>query len=119
MSRRAALVSRLAWTSRSSTSPSLSTARHRYIRRPWIETTILSKCQVPVGLGRSRRRLRANMGPTFRTQRRTVSYEVSMPRSAKHVADGAIHVYPDGPGPEAVRHANDPTDVLSPEARCQ
>jgi hypothetical protein len=78
-----AAVSRLGWTSRSSTSPSRSTARHRYMRRSWIETTISSKCQVPDGLGRSRRRLRANMGPSFRTQRRTISWEVSIPRSAR------------------------------------
>ncbi len=41
--------------------------------------------QVPpaAGLGRSRRKLRANRGPNFSTQRRMLSYEVSMPRSAK------------------------------------
>ena len=49
---------------------SLSTARHRYILLPWIETTI---SHLPVGFGRIRRRLRANRGPNFRTQRRAVS----------------------------------------------
>src|SRR5918997_3246546 len=54
MSRSAAAVSRLDWTSRSSTSPSLSTARHRYMRWPWMETTISSRCYLLIGLGRSR-----------------------------------------------------------------
>ena len=36
-----------------------------------------------LGRGRSRRRLRAKTGPNFSTQRRTVSYETSSPRSAK------------------------------------
>ena len=37
---------------------SLSTARHRDIRLPWIEITISSMCQRSLGHGRSRRRLR-------------------------------------------------------------
>ena len=48
-----------------------------------IETTISSRCHLPVDLGRSRRKLRANRGPNFKTQRRMLSYEVTMPRSTK------------------------------------
>jgi hypothetical protein len=44
---------------------SLSTARHRDIRLPWIETTISSMCQRSLGHGRSRRRLRAKAGAKF------------------------------------------------------
>ena len=59
ISRSAALLSRRLWTSMSSTSPSLSTARHRYICRPAIFTNISSRCQTPLdGPRRRRRRLR-------------------------------------------------------------
>src|SRR5713101_8181666 len=44
----AAALSRLGWTMTSSTSPSLSTARHMYMRRPAIETTISSRCPLIV-----------------------------------------------------------------------
>src|SRR3954452_19951208 len=40
----AARLSRLAWTSTSSTSPSASTARHRYICLPPMRTNTSSKC---------------------------------------------------------------------------
>src|SRR6516162_8113260 len=45
-------LSRLRWTSMSRTSPSSSTARHRYIRSPAMRTTISSKCQRSLGRGR-------------------------------------------------------------------
>src|SRR6516162_5562110 len=63
-------------------SPSWSTARHRYIRFPAIRTTISSRCHRALGRGRPCRSLRAISGPNFSTQRRTVSYETSSPRSA-------------------------------------
>jgi hypothetical protein len=44
---------------------SLSTARHRDIRLPWIEITISSMCQRSLGHGRRRRRLRAKAGAKF------------------------------------------------------
>src|SRR5216683_1192054 len=56
----------------SKTSPSWSTARHRYIRLPAIRTTISSRCHRSLGRGRHRRSFRAIPGPNFRTQRRTV-----------------------------------------------
>ena len=56
-------MSRLGWTSRSSTSPSLSTARHRYMRLPWIETTISSRCHVPVGSGSQPAQVAGERGP--------------------------------------------------------
>lgn len=62
------------WTRTSSTSTSSWTARHRYIRRPAIRTTISSRCQRGLGLHRSRRRRRATAGPNFRTRRRIVSF---------------------------------------------
>ena len=52
---------------------SLSTARHRYMRFPWIETNTSSKCQVAVGFSLRRRGLRAYAGPNFSTHRRIVS----------------------------------------------
>src|SRR5258708_10729577 len=54
----AAALSRLGWTMTSSTSPSLSTARHMYMRRLAIATTISSRCHLPCGVGRPRLRLR-------------------------------------------------------------
>src|SRR5437899_11121229 len=56
----AAALSRLGWTMTSSTSPSLSTARHMYMHRPAIETTISSRCHLSCGVGRPRLRLRAD-----------------------------------------------------------
>src|SRR5262249_9310976 len=53
-----------------------------YIRSPAIRTTISSKCQRSLGQGRRWRSRRAIAGPNFSTQRRTVSYEISSPRSA-------------------------------------
>src|SRR6266404_4248698 len=46
-------------TRQSSTSPSASTARHRYIILPPIETNISSRCQIVCGLGRIALRRRA------------------------------------------------------------
>ena len=68
----AALFRRL-WIRTSSTSPSSSTARHRYIRLPLIRTTISSRCQRELGLHRSCRKFRAITGPNLPTQRRIVS----------------------------------------------
>src|ERR1700741_2061061 len=56
---------------------------HRYSRSPAMRTTISSKCQRSLGRGRPWRRRRAIAGPNFSTQRRTVSYEMSSPRSAR------------------------------------
>src|SRR5690606_23950111 len=53
----AALLQR-SCTSPSSISPSSSTARQRYIRRPLIFTTISSRCQRPVGGDRRQRKFR-------------------------------------------------------------
>jgi hypothetical protein len=78
----AACLFRRFWTSTSSTSPSSSTARHRYIRRPRIRTTISSKRHRPVGDDRRRRRLAAINGPNFITQQRTASRLASIPRCA-------------------------------------
>src|SRR5438477_7843656 len=55
---------------------------HRYIRLPAIRTTISSRCHRALGRGRPCRSLRAISGPNFSTQRRTVLYETSSPRSA-------------------------------------
>src|SRR5215469_15270698 len=60
------------------------TPRHRYIRSPAMRTTISSKCQLSLGRGRRWRSRRATVGPNFRTQRRTVSYEMSSPRSVRN-----------------------------------
>src|ERR1700757_3688311 len=57
----------------SRTSPSWSTARHRYISLPAIRTTISSRCQRSLGRGRPRRRPRAIAGPNLSTQLRTLS----------------------------------------------
>ena len=48
----------------------------------WLLMTISSRCQRALGRGRLLRRLRAISRPNFRNQRRTVSFEMSMPRSA-------------------------------------
>ena len=73
ISRSTARLSRRRWTSMSRTSPSWSTARHRYIRSPAIRTTISSRCQRSLGRGRRPHSRRAITGPNFSTQRRTVS----------------------------------------------
>jgi hypothetical protein len=51
-------------------------------RRPTIITAVSSRCHRAVRRGRPRRSSRANNGPNFRTHRRSVSYEMSRPRSA-------------------------------------
>jgi len=71
-------------TRTSRTSPSSSTARHRYIRLPPMRTTISSRCHRELGRGRRRRSRRANAGPNFSTQRQMVSYETSGPRCASN-----------------------------------
>ena len=73
MSLHAAALFRRRWIRTSSTSPSSSTARHRYICRPLIRTTISSKCQRELGFARSCRRFRAIAGPNLPTQRQIVS----------------------------------------------
>ena len=70
---KAAPVLRRLWTNMSSTSPSPSTARHSHIRLPPIFTTISSRCQRPVDLGRDLRRFRAKAWPNFSVQQRIVS----------------------------------------------
>ena len=70
------------WISISSTSPSLSTARQRYLCRPPNRTTISSRCQHSSGLGRRRMRPLTNIGPNLRTHRRMLALLTSMPRSA-------------------------------------
>src|SRR4029079_7730147 len=52
----ATCASRLRWTRKSSTSPSLSTARHSQYLPPRIEITISSRCQWSRGRGREDRR---------------------------------------------------------------
>lgn len=69
----AAALSLRRWTSTSNTSPSSSTARHKYMSRPLTLITISPKCQRGLGFGRRRRKLPAMAGPNFTTQRRTVS----------------------------------------------
>src|SRR5215471_5034104 len=54
------------------------------IRLPAIRSTISSKCQRSLGRGRRWRSRRAIAGPNFSTQRRTVSWEISSPRSASN-----------------------------------
>src|ERR1700759_2475323 len=81
----------------SRTSPSWSTARHKYIRFPAIRTTISSRCHCALGRGRPCRRFRAISGPNLR---RTVSQETSSPRSASKfldvsVAQGEAEIQPD------------------------
>src|SRR5215207_8325669 len=100
MSLRAAALSRRGCTSMSRISPSLSTARHSHRRVPPITTAISSRCHCVLGLGRSRRRLRAKAGPNFRTQRRTVSYDTSSPALGEEflhvaVAQGEPEIEPD------------------------
>ena len=67
----------------SRTSPSSSTTRQRYSRSPVMRTTISSKCERSLGRGRRWRSRRGIAGPNFSTQRRTVSYDMSSPRSAR------------------------------------
>src|SRR5208337_1209108 len=62
--------------------PSLSTARHIYIRRPPTETTISSRCHRSWGLARTLRRFLAIAGPNFKTHRRIDSLLTSSPLSA-------------------------------------
>ena len=50
---------------------------------PPIQAISSSKCPVPIGFGHSRRRVRVSLGPNFRTQRQTVSSEVSTLRLAE------------------------------------
>jgi hypothetical protein len=71
------------WTRKSSTSSSSSNAHHSQYRRSRIRMTITSRCQRGLGRGRLRRRLRAISLPNLRKHRRTVSFEMSMPRSAR------------------------------------
>ena len=78
----AAALLRFDWIKKSKTSPSLSTARHRYIRLPRIETNISSRCHRSLGLGLHLRIRWAYRRPNFRTHRRIVSLETSIPRSA-------------------------------------
>ena len=78
----AAAFFRLDRTRVSRTSPSLSTAGHRYIRFPRTEMNISSRCHRQSGLGRRRRILRADAGPNFNTQRRFNSHDTSRPHSA-------------------------------------
>src|SRR5436190_7411922 len=61
----------------SSTSPSLSTARHIQSRLPPIRATISSRCQREVGRGLRFRSSRAKSGPNLRTQRLTAAYKTS------------------------------------------
>src|SRR5438128_11208726 len=67
ISRSAACLFRRDCTRQSSTSPSASTARHRYILLPPMETNISSRCQVADGLGRIALRRRAIIGPNTAT----------------------------------------------------
>ena len=85
----AAVSSRLSWTKMSSTSPSASTARHTHIRRPPIETNILSRCQRSSARSRRRRSRPALSWANFASQRRT------LPAGS---CDSAIQTAP-GPGP--------------------
>jgi hypothetical protein len=128
---RAAALSRSSWTRMSRISPSQATARHRYIRLPWIETTASSKCQVAVGSSPSRRKLREyaglnaaptaglsrkkRQGPTQPTllhmavaQGETLIEPDSLPDDlgwelVSNIGDG-LHSHPTGPrpGPSAV-----------------
>jgi hypothetical protein len=70
---KAATLSCRRWSSTSNSSPSSSTARYKYMSRPLTLLTISSKCQHRLGFDRRRRKLPAIAGPTFMTQRRTVS----------------------------------------------
>ena len=73
---------RRCYTRTSRTSPSLSTARHIYIRWPFIRTTISSRCHTGSARPRRRQMLAAMAGPTWLAQHRSVSYVTSIPRSA-------------------------------------
>lgn len=82
MKRRAAALSRRLWTNTSRTSPSLLTARQRYICRPAIFTNISPRCQLRADGPRQRRKCLAISGPKRATQTRTVAQVTRMPRSA-------------------------------------
>ena len=62
---------------------SYETVRRWVLKFGAIRTTISSRCHRALGRGRPCRSLRAISGPNFSTQRRTVSYETSIPRSAR------------------------------------
>jgi hypothetical protein len=69
----------------SSTTPSLSTARHSQRFSPPIFTTISSMIQQPAGRGCRQPRLLAKRGPNLIVHLRTVSPLTSTPHSAKEL----------------------------------
>jgi hypothetical protein len=68
--------------------------RHRWratgMCLPAIRTTISSRCHRSLGRARRCRSFLAIIGPNFSTQRRTVSYETSSPRSARRSSTFAV-----------------------------